>query len=153
MIRGLHHASITTPDRDRLVAFYRDLLGFEVVRESEWDGGAGVADTIYGLPNTAVKMTMLRTANAYLEIFQFVRPVGRTGDPDRPVCDAGVTHTCLAVSDIEADYARLKAAGMRFHCPPQPAPGVGTATYGRDPDGNIIELIEPEPAGAFPYIG
>ena len=79
MIRGLHHASITTPDRDRLVAFYRDLLGFEVVSQSEWDGGSGVADTIYGLPNTAVKMAMLRTSNAYLEIFQFVRPVGRAG--------------------------------------------------------------------------
>ncbi len=36
MIRGLHHASITTGDLDRLVAFYRDLLGFEVVLETSW---------------------------------------------------------------------------------------------------------------------
>jgi catechol 2,3-dioxygenase-like lactoylglutathione lyase family enzyme len=33
MIKGLHHASITTGDLDRLIAFYRDQLGFQVVFE------------------------------------------------------------------------------------------------------------------------
>jgi catechol 2,3-dioxygenase-like lactoylglutathione lyase family enzyme len=154
MIRGVHHVSITTPDRERLVAFYRDLLGFEVVYESAWDGGAATADAIYALKDTAVRMSMLRAANLYLEVFQFERPVGRPGDPDRPVCDAGVTHMCLCVDDVEAEYARLKAAGVRFHCPPQGrrGEGVGGATYGRDPDGNIFELIEPNPAGPFPFL-
>ncbi len=151
MIRGLHHASITTPNRDRLVAFYRDQLGFAVVRESSWSGGAATADAIFGLADSAVKMTMLRTANAFLEIFEFDHPAGRPGDPDRPVCDAGVTHVCLCVTDIHAEHARLSAAGMRFHCPPQPATGVGWATYGRDPDGNIVELIEPEADGPFAF--
>jgi catechol 2,3-dioxygenase-like lactoylglutathione lyase family enzyme len=151
MIAGLHHASITTADRDRLVAFYRDIMGFELVLESAWNGGNPVADAIFGLKGSAVKMAMLRTANAYLEIFEFDNPVGRAGDPDRPVCDAGITHICLSVSDIDGEYARLTAAGMRFHCPPQPASGIGRATYGRDPDGNIIELLEPNPAGPFAF--
>jgi hypothetical protein len=30
---------------------------------------------------------------------------------------------------------------------------LGSATYGRDPDGNIVELIEPDPAGPFAYVG
>jgi len=30
---------------------------------------------------------------------------------------------------------------MTFHCPPQDLGGVRT-TYGRDPDGNVIELQE-----------
>ena len=153
MIRGVHHTSITTADRDRLVAFYRDLLGFEVVSESEWSGGNPAADTIFGLKDSAVRMAMLRASNAYLEIFEFARPEGRPADPDRPVCDLGVTHICLCVSDIQAEYARLSAAGMRFHCPPQAAGAVGAATYGRDPDGNIVELIEPDPKGPFAYLG
>ena len=37
--------------------------------------------------------------------------------------------------------ARLQAAGMRFHCPPQ-AQDTGFVTYGRDPDGNVVGLLE-----------
>ncbi len=149
MIRGLHHASITTGDLDRLVAFYCDLLGFEVVLETSWAGGNPVADAIYALKDSAVRMAMLRTANAFLELFEFSHPVGKPGDPDRPVCDAGITHICLTVGDIEGEHRRLTEAGMRFHCPPQVAAGIGLATYGRDPDGNIVELLEPDPAGPF----
>ena len=149
MIQGLHHASITTADIARLSAFYRDQLGFELVMETAWEGGNPNADAIFGLTDTAVKMVMLRTSNAFLELFQFERPRGADGDPDRPVCDAGITHICLRVDDIEADYARLTAAGMRFHCPPMEAAGLCKATYGRDPDGNIVELIQPAPGGHF----
>ncbi len=46
------------------------------------------------------------------------------------------------MTDLDAEYERLKAAGMRFHCPPQ-AIGIDVrTTYGRDPDGNVIELQE-----------
>jgi catechol 2,3-dioxygenase-like lactoylglutathione lyase family enzyme len=149
MIRGLHHASITTANLDALVCFYHDLLGFEVVLETSWAGGNAVADAIFALHDSAVRMVMLRTSNAFLELFEFTHPVGKAGDPRRPVCDQGITHICVAVSDLEAEYGRLKAAGMAFHCPPQDAPGIGRATYGRDPDGNIVELLQPDPAGPF----
>jgi hypothetical protein len=59
----------------------------------------------------------------------------------RPVCDHGITHLCLNVTDIDKEYERLNAAGMRFHCPPQHM-GALKATYGRDPDGNVVELLE-----------
>ena len=43
----------------------------------------------------------------------------------------------------DAEYERLVAAGMTFHCaPPQLGAGMIRATYGRDPDGNIVELQE-----------
>jgi hypothetical protein len=48
----------------------------------------------------------------------------------------------LQVTDIEAEYERLKAAGMVFHCPPQSVGSELVATYGRDPDGNVVELLE-----------
>ena len=87
MIRSLHHASITTGDLDQLVAFYRDLLGFEVVLETSWAGGNPVADAIFGLSDSAVRMAMPRTSNAFLELFEFAHPIGKAGDPNRPVCD------------------------------------------------------------------
>ena len=149
MILGVHHASITTADVERLAAFYCDHLAFEVAMRTEWGAGNAGADAIYGLTNTAVKMVMLRGANCFLELFQFESPVGKPGDPQRPVNDQGYTHICIAVSDIDAEYARLSAVGMVFNCPPQTAQGLCRATYGRDPDGNIIELMEADPDGPF----
>jgi predicted enzyme related to lactoylglutathione lyase len=46
---------------------------------------------------------------------------------------------CFDVDDVEAEYQRLLAAGVRFHTPPQDF-GSARATYGRDPDGNVFEL-------------
>lgn len=149
MIVGLHHASITTADLGRLSAFYQRNFGFEVVLETAWEAGNETADTIFGLRDTAVRMVMLRSANAFLELFEFAHPVGKSGETNRPVCDQGFTHICIAVTDIETEYTRLRAAGMQFHSAPQDVPGLCRAVYGRDPDGNIVELVEADPSGPF----
>lgn len=149
MARAVHHASITTGDLDRLITFYEGLLGFERVLTTEWEAGNARADAIFGLTDTSVRMAMLRAPNGFLELFEFRNPVGRANDPARPVCDQGLTHVCVVVDDLEAEYARLSAAGVRFHCPPQSMPGLCAATYARDPDGNIVELMTPDPEGPF----
>lgn len=153
MITGIHHASITTPNLERAIAFYSGLLGMEVVVRWDWKAGNTQADNIYGLTGTAVNMAILKTGNAFLELFEFETPTGKPNEAKRPVCDAGVTHVCLTVKDIHAEYARLRAAGVQFNCPPQAMPGVLIATYARDPDGNILELLEPDSGGplAMPH--
>ena len=75
-----------------------------------------------------------------LELFEYSSPTPRESDANRPVCDHGLTHFSFEVTDVQAVYDRLKKAGMRFHCPPEKLGDLGTATYGRDPDGNVIEL-------------
>ena len=80
MFRSLHHASITTADLDRLSAFYETHFGFErVSTQGEWDGGAPVADAIYGLRDTSVRMVMLRLGDTFLELFEFRRPTADAG--------------------------------------------------------------------------
>ena len=142
MIRGIHHTAISTGDMERALRFYKDLLGFEEVFNFEWQAGNTVVDNITGLRDSAAQVVMLRAGNACVELFQYAAPSPKAGDPNRPVCDHGITHLCLEVSDIEDEYARLKAAGMHFHCPPQGAGNGLRATYGRDPDGNVVELLE-----------
>jgi glyoxylase I family protein len=140
MIAGIHHVAISTPDADRLLAFYRDVLGFEEVMDFTWPPGTDAADRITALDGSSARQIMLRKGGSRLELFQFHAPEPSPGDPRRPVCDHGITHLCLAVTDIDAEYARLRDAGMEFHCEPQElAPGLHT-TYGRDPDGNVVEL-------------
>jgi glyoxylase I family protein len=142
MILGANHVAISVPDMDRALDFYCTQLGFEKVGESGWPTGTEAADRILAVTGTAARVVHLRTSNLLLEIFQFVAGNPAMQDPKRPVIDHGITHLCLAVTDLDAEYARLAAAGMHFHCPPtEIAPGLRT-TYGRDPFGNVIELEE-----------
>ncbi len=142
MIRGIHHVAVSTSDLDRLVGFYTELFGFEVVMSTSWRDQPAV-DAIVGLEGSAARQAMLKSANAYIEVFEYEAPEGHPGPPDRTAADRGYTHFCVDVQDIDAEYERLSAAGMRFHCPPPAvAGGRVRATYGRDPDGNIVELQE-----------
>lgn len=142
MINGLHHVAIATNNADRLLNFYRDLLGLEVVLDYTWESGSEVADRITALRDSSARQIMLRKGNAYFEIFQYLHPQPAAGNPARRVCDPGLTHLCLDVTDLDGEYERLGAAGMTFHCPPQDVGGGMRATYGRDPDGNVIELAQ-----------
>ena len=145
MIRGVHHVAISTPDLDRLEAFYVDVVGFKRVMASSWNDRP-IIDRIIGLRGSAARQVMLQAGNAYLELLEYQSPQGKPGDPQRPPSDHGYTHFCLDVTDIDAEYARLSAAGMTFHAAPPTTEELGSghlrAIYGRDPDGNIVELQE-----------
>ena len=144
MIRGIHHVAISTGDLERSLRFYRDLLGFEEALRFDWQAGTEMADRITELKESAARSVMLRAGNAYVELFEYQSPTPKPVDPERPVCDHGITHLCLDVTDIDTLYERLVSAGMRFHCPPQDAGGGIRTTYGRDPDGNVVEIQQIE---------
>lgn len=140
-IVGFHHVAFSSPDLDRLERFYVDLFGFERVFEFSWEKGSEAIDRILAIPGTAGRAVMLRTGNSFLEIFEFASPPPKRQDSDRPVADHGITHICVAVDDAVAECARLESLGLRLHCAPVEM-GPFTGTYGRDPDGNVVEILE-----------
>ena len=142
-IQRVHHVALSTPDLDRLVSFYRDVFGFEVTEEFDWQKGYQSADQVTGLKDSAARAVMLKGGDFHMELFEFKSPPPKPLDPDRPVCDHGLTHFSFEVTDVQAVYDRLKEAGVNFHSPPVKLGELGTATYGRDPDGNVIELQGP----------
>jgi len=142
MISGIHHIAISTRDIERSVEFYRDLLGFEEVLRFEWPVGSTVMDTLSGLSGSSGKIAMLKAANTFVEILQYETPIPSAVNPNRPVCDLGISHIALTVGNVSSEYARLTAAGMSFHCAPLDLQPGMRATYGRDPDGNVVELLE-----------
>ncbi len=141
MIHGIDHTALSVPDMDKALDFYSGVLGFEVLMNFAWPSGAKPLDDLVGLPDSASKVAMLKLGDAKLEIFQYQNPEGKAQDADRPVCDHGIIHLCLAVSDIRDEYTRLEAAGVRFNSEPIDM-GKETCVYGRDPFGNVLELIE-----------
>jgi catechol 2,3-dioxygenase-like lactoylglutathione lyase family enzyme len=144
----LHHTGATVRDLDRSIAFYRDVLGMELLFTAEREGGyfgeiVGYPDAIVGLAHLSFPDSEHR-----LELFEFRRPEPR-GEPGEPR-DVGFTHLCLAVEDIEPVYRRLLDAGFAaFTAPVRVTEGVNEGGYGvyvRDPDGIIVELFQPPAA-------
>ena len=109
---------------------------------ASWAVGNTVADRITALRDSSARFVLLMAGNSFIEIFEYSTPEPKLVGNGRKVCDHGITHICLDVIDIDAEYSRLKASGMQFHCPPQDYEGGIRLTYGRDPDGNVIELQE-----------
>lgn len=60
---------------------------------------------------------------------------GRSRDPLRLMIN-------LAVDDIEATHARLRAAGVAFSRPPEREPWGGLIATFEDPDGNTLQLLQ-----------
>ena len=141
MILGFHHAAISTSDLDRCVSFYKDIVGCEEAWSFEWPTGTPAADEMTGLTDSAARAIMLKLGETYLEVFAFSSPPPKQRTEIRPDCDHGITHICLLVENLHGEYERMKSAGMIFHSPPL-VQETGYVVYGRDPDGNVIELIE-----------
>lgn len=144
MILGANHIAISVPDMEQALEFYCGLLGFEIVKDAGWPSGNRAADQILAVPDTSARAVHIKTQNLVIELFQFGNCDPKKQDPNRPVIDHGYTHLCLAVTDVDAVYEKLSAAGVKFHSKPvKVGPGVRTV-YGRDPFGNVLEFEEVE---------
>jgi glyoxylase I family protein len=139
MIRGIHHVAVHVRDLARMIKFYQHAFGFAVVGEEfAWDESKAI-DQIMNVPGTAARGAMLRAGNCYLELFEFIAPQPSSTHPLNPY-DKGYTHFCVDVTDIEQEYERLRGLGMVFGHPHPVDMGHVKTIYGRDPEGNIIEI-------------
>ena len=141
MIRGIHHIGVHTPDLDRLRTFYEQAFGFEVVGEEMKLEDFTVASLVVGVPDAAARVLMMKTSNCYIELFEWSSPDGGV-IPPRKAYDFGYTHFMIDVGDIDAEYDRLSALGMTFVHSSAVRFGDSASVYGRDPDGNLIEIGE-----------
>ncbi len=141
MIRGIHHIAVHVHDMDKMIKFYKEAFGFEVVGEPfAWENDEFI-DRIVAVKGSAARGAMLKAGTCYMEMFQFSAPEPSNTKGLNPF-DKGYTHFCVDATDIEQEYERLKGLGMTFS---EPAPidvGHVKSIYGRDPEGNLIEIQE-----------
>jgi len=115
---------VTVADTDRAIEFYVDTLGFEkVVDVPMGDAGRWVEVSVAGTPTT----------------------IALAPPPERTPAGGTQTGICLDTTDIDADHATLKAAGVDVDDEVSRFGGnVPPMFWLRDPDGNSLIVVQPE---------
>ncbi len=125
------HVHLTVSDLDRALAFYRDVLGFEVT-------------TRYG------QDAVFLSAGGYHHHLGLNTWAGRGARPPAPGT-TGLYHFAVLFPDrrsLAAAVQRVIAAGIALEGAADH--GVSEAIYLRDPDGNGVELYRDRPEAEWP---
>jgi len=122
-----HHVGIVVSDLERSTAFYAE-LGFEVASEIPF-------------PDAPRAIRFLRNGDLELELFWYAETPPVPVMPDGK--QLGFRHLAFLVDDIDAEVARLKAAGvMSEEVAVRDIPQGYRIAFFNDPDGIEIELTQ-----------
>ena len=147
-LHGITAFHLVTPDLERLVAFYREVLGCAVHGPATPIDRADMAQL--GLSGGG-RRQWLGLGAQRLAIEQF-EAAGRPCPDGGDAASLWFQHLALVVTDIGAAHARLRGVASISTGGPQrlpPASGGVTAFKFRDPDGHPLELLA-FPAGEGP---
>jgi len=139
VILQLEHAALSVGNLDRSLAFYRDLLGFQVVRTIQPREDPMIG-TIVALPGARARIAHLQFGTNMLELFEYVAPRGQPVPAARTQADHGFSHIGFRTDDACGDYHRLKALGVEFLSAPVEFRSGVWVVYFRGPDGEVCEL-------------
>ena len=117
MIKKFAGASIWSEDLHNLLPFYRDVLGLEVVHESEG----------------FVVLGESQSEAAGLSLGTHSEVHGRNMDPARHM-------VAFETDDLTADWQRLREAGVEFIEDPTEYGGDMSIATLKDPEGNLVQL-------------
>ena len=139
MIKGIEHIGLSVSDLDRSVAFYRDILGLEVVRILEPSPDSPL-EKVVGLPGCRARIAHMQSEKGMLELFEYITPRGKPIPIDHRQADNGFIHMGFTSTDARTDYRFLKEHGVKFLSDPvEFRPGVWIF-YFYGPDGEVCEM-------------
>ena len=128
-VLGLDHWAITVVSIERSIAFYRGLLGCDVLYEDLWRRGT--------LP-----IVSLRIGANVINVHE----AGSEASPHAAKPTPGSGDFCMRWdAPLEEAVALLEAKGVAIVEGPVPRPAadgeVGRSVYFRDPDDNLVEFL------------
>jgi glyoxylase I family protein len=142
-ILAADHTGITVSDIEKSLAFWRDVLGFELSHRAHQTGE--LAAEITGVPGAEILIAVLKAPGHKIELLEYRAPADRAHLRPRP-CDVGSLHVALTVDDLDAVVEKIAASGWTTAGQPQTltvGPNAGKRViYVRDPDGTNIELMQ-----------
>jgi catechol 2,3-dioxygenase-like lactoylglutathione lyase family enzyme len=150
---GFNHIGLNVVDPTKALAFYQGVLGgdYPPLAPPAPAPAAGAASPAGGRAAAGPRMTMMNgwfsqaTTNGHvrLELIAFPQKPG-TEPPDEHFADVNVNYVGFQVSDLDAVYAKAKAAGAITVSDGIVKVKDGRAVMLRDPDvGGFVELWEP----------
>ena len=126
MLKSIHHIAIICSDYEKSKAFYTEILGFGIIKET------------YRKDRGSYKLDLTLDGAYVIELFSFPDPPER---PTRPEA-AGLRHLAFTVNDLEAAVRELKEKGIETE-PIRTDPLTGKRfTFFFDPDKLPLELYE-----------
>ena len=142
-ILAADHTGITVSDLERSLAFWHDVLGFELSHRAHQKGD--LAEQITGVAGAEILIAVVKAPGHKIELLEYRAPADRKKLEARP-CDVGAIHVALTVDNLEAVLEKIAASGWNAAGEPQTlivGPNAGKRViYVRDPDGTTIELMQ-----------
>lgn len=149
MIRDFHHTVLLVADFERSVAFYCDVLGFELVSKDD-DRRGPFLDQMFALKGVVIKLALVRGGGEIIELIEPVAPAELVAT-DASTANYGIARLGFEVDEIEATVDDLRANGVVFlsdivdmtvgHY------AGGKVVFFKDPDGILLELQQPAVPG------
>ena len=124
MVRGIDNIGICAVNLTRSVAFY-EALGFSEAYRSD-----------RGVMMAAGTMQLFLFESQRSDAVPVGRALGLSGHPP------GIDHISFAVSDVDAVYTKLRAAGLAIDSPPADQPWGARMIGLKDLDGNNLYLLQ-----------
>lgn len=145
-ILATDHTGITVANLERSLAFWRDVLGFELSHRPHQTGD--LASEITGVPSAEISIAVLKGYGHKIELLEYQAPFDRQHFRPRP-CDVGSVHVAFVVDDLDAVLQAIAASGWKAAGTPQilkAGPNAGKrVVYVFDPDGTTIEFMQAPP--------
>jgi catechol 2,3-dioxygenase-like lactoylglutathione lyase family enzyme len=140
------HTGFTVTNLERSLAFWQDVLGFELSHRAHQTGD--LACEITGVAGAEISIAVLKAPGHKIELLEYHAPSDRKRADLRP-CDVGSVHVALTVDNLDSVLNAIAASGWKTAGQPQTlqsGPNAGKrVVYVRDPDGTIIEFMQPQP--------
>jgi catechol 2,3-dioxygenase-like lactoylglutathione lyase family enzyme len=138
------HTGITVSDIERSLAFWRDVLGFELSHRAHQKGE--LAEQITGVPGAEILIAVVKAPGQKIELLEYRAPANRKKQNDLQPCDLGHVHIALTVENLDDVLQTIVISGWKAAGEPQTltvGPNAGKRViYVRDPDGTTIELMQ-----------
>ena len=138
------HTGITVSNLERSLAFWQNVLGFELSHRAHQT--AELASEITGVAGAEISIAVVKAPGGHkIELLEYLAPPDRKHVDLRP-CDVGSVHVALTVDNLDAILQKIAASGWKAAGKPQTlqsGPNAGKrVVYVRDPDGTTIEFMQ-----------